>query len=133
MSLPINTTLIRGGLCVFVLQNLWSFATKQVKVALTSAGPAVHTTLWPPRSSNFVATCAATNKDYVCHPFQDSPKIYFIPPLFFNLNQKVSHLDGRRYWLIWFDLVNQLNCHHHWAERAIVVQARLCAAKTRRI
>ena len=61
-SVPIKTTLIRGGLCVFVLQNRCSFATKQVSVARTSAGPAVQTTLCPPRSSSLVATCAAEIK-----------------------------------------------------------------------
>ena len=61
-SVPIKTTLIRGGLCVFVLQNRCSFATKHVSVARTSAGPAVQTTLCPPRSSSLVATCAAEIK-----------------------------------------------------------------------
>ena len=56
MSLPINTTLIKGGLCVFVLQKRCNLATRQVRVARTSAGPAVQTTLWPPRSSSLVAT-----------------------------------------------------------------------------
>ena len=61
-SVPIKTTLIRGGLCVFVLQNRCSFAAKHVSVARTSAGPAVQTTLCPPRSSSLVATCAAEIK-----------------------------------------------------------------------
>lgn len=57
MSEPINTTFTEGGDSVLVLQNFWILATKQVSVALTSAGPAVHMTLLP-HSASLVAKWA---------------------------------------------------------------------------
>ena len=47
MSPPMMTSLTEGGEVVFVLQKRCSLATRQVRVARTSAGPAVQITLWP--------------------------------------------------------------------------------------
>ena len=47
MSPPMMTSLTEGGDVVFVLQKRCSLATRQVRVARTSAGPAVQITRWP--------------------------------------------------------------------------------------
>ena len=45
-SEPTKTTFTEGGVWVWVLQNFCILATRQVSVALTSAGPAVQMTRW---------------------------------------------------------------------------------------